>query len=348
LRKDERHKENSLPTYMAACGKSDPHTGDIRRVLANSHAPSHKKKNLNVNEAQTTTDTVMVGDVKYYLYRDEANAVKGHHYSAQVTVVQYCIGKHNVTAIDKGLIERGGNGGVCGTDMMVLEGSECFVDVSGLAGYKFYQLRIVTAQALITTHKKGDAIATFYQTALLGKGKSILSCIQMESHEANINEKPGLIPSGKQCILMDDYQIPLDVNNGLDYLRCLPPTAHELEALQHIIMTTDVDWNLCIFDNDNDDVEAFHDTTDSFIHREILDKYGEYRYRTVATHNTNCEPDFFDAVEILDYDDMDDDLLDLWQPANVCGTYGVNMGSVTNQQPDFTTSFVWLGPARDN
>ena len=63
--------------------------------------------------------------------------------------------------------------------MVVLEGSERFVDVSGLAGHKVSQLRIVTAQALVTTHK-GDAITTFHQMALLGKGKSILSCIQME------------------------------------------------------------------------------------------------------------------------------------------------------------------------
>ena len=51
-----------------------------------------------------------------------------------------------------------------------------FVVVSGLAGHKVNKLRIVTAQALVTTHK-GDAITTFHQMALLGKGKSILSCL---------------------------------------------------------------------------------------------------------------------------------------------------------------------------
>jgi hypothetical protein len=108
----------------------------------------------------------------------------------------------------------------------------------------------------------------------------------MESHGADINEKPRLLPGGKQRILTDDYQIPLDINNGLAYLRCRPPTAHELETLPHIIMTADVDWNPSIFDNDIDDVELFHDIEDDIIHHGPFDQYGEYRYRTVSIHHT--------------------------------------------------------------
>jgi hypothetical protein len=54
--------------------------------------------------------------------------------------------------------------------MVVLEGSERFVDVFGLARNKISQLCIVTAQALIATHKR-NIIATFYQMAFLGKEK---------------------------------------------------------------------------------------------------------------------------------------------------------------------------------
>jgi hypothetical protein len=100
------------------------------------------------------------------------------------------------------LVDRGANGGFCGTNMLVIEGSKRFVDVVGLAGPKVSQLRIVTAQALVSTHK-GDAIATFHQMALLGKGKSILSCLQMEAHGADINDRSKLIPGGKQRILID-------------------------------------------------------------------------------------------------------------------------------------------------
>jgi hypothetical protein len=103
--------------------------------------------------------------------------------------------------------------------MKALEGSEHFVDVVSLAGHKDSQLHIVTAQALVITHK-GDVIATFHQMALLRKGKSILSFLQMEAHRADINDCSCLLPGGKQRILMDEYQLPLDFKNGLPYLRC--------------------------------------------------------------------------------------------------------------------------------
>jgi hypothetical protein len=86
------------------------------------------------------------------------------------------------------LVDCGANGGVCGEDMLVVEGSESFVDDSGLAGHTVNQLRIVTSQALVTTHN-GDAIATFHQMALLGQVKSILSCLQMEAYGADINDR---------------------------------------------------------------------------------------------------------------------------------------------------------------
>jgi hypothetical protein len=40
---------------------------------------------------------------------------------------------------------------------------------------------------------------------------------------------------------------------------------------------------------------------------------------------------------------MVDELLDFWQPDNVCGTYGVIMASVTNRQPDFNLLRPLLG-----
>jgi hypothetical protein len=157
-----------------------------------------------------------------------------------MTKVNYSIGQHDVTTMEYALIDRGANGGICGDDMSVLEGSERFVDVSGLAGNKGSQLRIVTAQALITTHK-GEAIATFHQMALLGKWKSILLCLQMEAFGVDINDRSRMIPGGKHRILVNGYQIPLDFRNGLPYLRCRKPTEAELGLLPHIIMTSDVE-----------------------------------------------------------------------------------------------------------
>jgi hypothetical protein len=150
------------------------------------------------------------------LYKGESIEVDGHQYFAHSTNINYWIGQHDVAGMEYVLVDRGANGGVCGEDMLVVKGKR-LVDVSGLAGHKVNQLRNVAAQALVTTHI-GDAIATFYQMALLGKGKSILSCLQMEAYGADINDRSSSLPGGKQCILVDGYQLLLDVMNGLPYL----------------------------------------------------------------------------------------------------------------------------------
>jgi hypothetical protein len=166
--------------------------------------------------------------------------------------------------------------------LLAWQGSERFVDVVGLAGHKVSQLRIVTAQALVSTHK-GDASATFHQMALLGKGKSILSCLQMEAHGADINDRSKLIPGGKQRILIDGDQLPLDFKNGLPYLWCRNPTNGELESLPHIIMTSDMEWDPSQYDKDLDDVAAFYDPSEEDLEERHFDQYGEYWHRTVDT-----------------------------------------------------------------
>jgi hypothetical protein len=72
---------------------------------------------------------------------------------------------------------------------------------------------------------------------VLGKGKSTLSCLQMEHYGAEINDKSIRLPGGKQRIVMDGYQIPLTFRNGLAYLKCCPPTDAEVDLLPHLTMT---------------------------------------------------------------------------------------------------------------
>jgi hypothetical protein len=150
-------------------------TGDIRNVLAAQREPDNKTKNRTASKSKSAPSTVKIGDTTYYLNKGKTTSFQGHQYFAHMTM-PYRISQHDVATMEKTLVDRGANGGICGDDMFVLEGSERFVDVFWLAGHKVSQLRIVTAQALIPTHK-GDAIATFHQMTLLGKGKSKFSCL---------------------------------------------------------------------------------------------------------------------------------------------------------------------------
>jgi Reverse transcriptase (RNA-dependent DNA polymerase) len=331
--KDIPSNDNRLLSFMA--GRStESNPGDIRNVLAAKRVPE-KGKNRKVNEGESAPSTVQIGEQTYYLNKGETIMFQGHHYSAHMTMT-YRISQHDVATMEKALVDRGANGGICGDDMLVLEGCERFVDVFGLAGHKVSQLRIVTAQALISTHK-GDAIATFHQMALLGRGKSILSCLQMEAYGAEINDRSRLLPGGKQSIIMDGYQIPLDFKNGLPYLRCRKPTEDELGLLPHIIMTSDVDWDPSLYDNVVEDLQEFHDTSmDVVDHGNPFDQYGEYRYRTIANHNSkNLEEEFFDALSYVDIDEIVDDVIDLVNPEMVKNVFDINLTDINKIKPDY-------------
>jgi hypothetical protein len=80
------------------------------------------------------------------------------------------------------------------------------------------------------------------------------------------------------------YQIPLDFKNGLAYLCCRKPTEDETGLMPHVIMTSDVDLDPKLYDNDIESFEDFHDPTLNLVdHINPFNAYGEYRNHTVDT-----------------------------------------------------------------
>jgi hypothetical protein len=195
---------------MAGRGSS---YGDIRNVLAANQKPD-KNKSHKANASKSSPTILQLGDTTYFFNKGETVTFLGNQYTAHLTMIHYRIGQHDISTMEKALVVRGANGGIVGEYMLVLERSELFVDIFGLAGHKVSQLRIVIGQALITT-SQGNAIATFHQMTFLGKCNSILLCLQLEAFGADINNQPRSLPGGKQRILIDGYQLPLDFKNGL-------------------------------------------------------------------------------------------------------------------------------------
>ena len=114
---------DALLAYMAGRTSS---AGDIRQVLAANSTPEKKNKNRKANESISAPSTVQVGDTTYYLNKGETFTFQGHSYSAHMSRVNYRVGQHDVSVMEKALVDRGANGGICGDDMLVLEGSERF------------------------------------------------------------------------------------------------------------------------------------------------------------------------------------------------------------------------------
>jgi hypothetical protein len=66
-----------------------------------------------------------------------------------------------------------------------------------------------------------------------------------------------------------------------------------LAFLPHIVMTSDVDWDLSHYDKDiNNDLAEFYDPSEDNHENYHFNQYGEYCHRTVATHSTSFEEGF--------------------------------------------------------
>jgi hypothetical protein len=126
---------DTLLAPMAGRVSAGTSPGDIQNVLAAKQLPNGKGRSVKVHEASTAPDTLSLGDTTYYLNKGEAITFQGCRYSTHATMVYYRVGMHECTTMYKALVDRGANGGICGEYMPVVEGSERFVDVSGLAGH---------------------------------------------------------------------------------------------------------------------------------------------------------------------------------------------------------------------
>ena len=101
-------------------------------------------------------------------------------------------------------------------------------------------------------------------------------------------------------------------------------------------MTSDVNWDPTIYDNVIEDFNHFYDAEEEDHQSSYpFDDVGEYLHRTVATHTTNTESEFFDAYENPDLIDVIDDIIDSYQCEQVNDIYGANAMVTKPHQQDF-------------
>ena len=77
--------------------------------------------------------------------------------------------------------------------------------------------------------QRGPIIAVFNQAALHGKGRTILSGVQMEALHVGIDDITSLRGGTQQMTTNDGYVIPIDIVRGLPYAKLRPPSDTELK-----------------------------------------------------------------------------------------------------------------------
>jgi hypothetical protein len=152
---DELYAPDTLLAHMSGQTSSGGSAqADICHVLEPKQSNGGcKGGNVKVNEESTTPDMLSILDTTYCLNKGETITLQGHQYFTHSTMIQYCVDENECASRDMALIDQGANGCICGDIVLVLAGSERFVDVTGLSGHCKNQFHIVSAQALIETHK---------------------------------------------------------------------------------------------------------------------------------------------------------------------------------------------------
>ncbi len=203
----------------------------------------------------------------------------------------YNVGKH---AREKrgSLMDRGANGGIIGDDAIVIHVHNRAVDVTGINNHELSALKIVDAAGKLLT-QNGPVIGIFRQYAYHGINRSIHSSGQFEAYRNVVHDR-SLKVGGSQCIRTNDgYVIPLDMINGLPYLKMQPHTEHEWNTLPQVILTSGDDWDPTVLDNNlsgqPDWYNTVKDLQDGLISTPF-DEHGNYRNRQIPKPVTILPP----------------------------------------------------------
>ncbi|KAL7571221.1 hypothetical protein ACA910_008879 [Epithemia clementina (nom. ined.)] len=180
------------------------------------------------------------------------------------------------------LVDHGTNGGLADSNMRILEKSGCFITIVGIDNHELTGLPIVACAAKFETNH-GPVIGIFHEYAYHGKGKSIHAPGQLEHFGITVDNKSVKVGGKQHLTTLDGCVLPLQVIDGLSYLKTLGiPSDSDVTTYPHIIFTAPAIWDPSLLDHIHPDLSSGHasdwtalDTDGSFSH-DPYDWHGEY------------------------------------------------------------------------
>jgi hypothetical protein len=214
-------------------------------------------------------------------------------------------------------------GGIAGDDTHVIHKHLRKVDVTGIDNHEMTDLQIVDTASWAMSNK-GPVILIFNQYAYHGLGRSIHSAIQLKHYKNRVDDR-SIKSGGRQCLTtLEGYVIPLDIINGLPYMKMRPPLDDKLKDLPHIIMTSGERWNPAKHDFTLSDQDDWYNTICKINKGELktpFNEYGRYMGREPITGIDKPPPlDDDDASSSDDDSSVEDD--------------GISKGDVDEDDPD--------------
>ena len=215
-------QDNEESTKLLEAGRKkentqndDIHGGDIRKLMSSS-----------INKGQINTS------VHFLTINNE-----------------YRVSQSQILMEGGALVDRGTNGGISGSDVRVISTTDKCIDVMGMDNHKVIGLPVVTAGAVVDT-TSGEIIVIMNQYALSKSGRTIHSCIQMESYNLQVDEKSSKLAGVSQTITTPSgFAIPIKIINGLAQIKMRQYTDEEWGQLPHEIITSDAPWDPTVADD---------------------------------------------------------------------------------------------------
>jgi len=182
--------------------------------------------------------------------KDEEIVVNGKQYhQVHAHCILYSVSSHKSHKTGS-LVDRGSNDGIAGNDVHIIEKSDQMVDVCGIDNHQITNIPIVTTRGVVTT-QHGPIVTILHQYAYTGQGKTIHSSSQLEWYKNDVNNKSIKVSGGMQCIRTNNgYVIPISIRDGLPYIAVCPFSDEEWDNLPHVVLTSDMDWDPGVLDQD--------------------------------------------------------------------------------------------------
>ena len=213
--------------------------------------------------------------------------------------------KSSIVPSDKigSLIDGGANGGMSGADVLLLETTFDFADVTGITDNAVQNLPIGTCAGLVESIT-GPVILIMHQYAHHGKGNTVHSVNQLLDFGVEVDPVPRRFGGKQRIRTSSGHVIPLNIRNGLAYMDMSCPTEQDMEDLVHVILTSDATWDPDSIDEEYlvEDVQASELDLVPDYGADTVNDYGELLKRSSASSTrtnviTEDHMDFSDYVD---------------------------------------------------
>jgi hypothetical protein len=192
----------------------------------------------------------------------------------------YSVSKHDLRSPRGALVDRGANGGIAGNDVKIIERTGRTIDVTGIDNHQVNNVPIGTVAAF-TEAQRGPVILIMHQYAIIQTNRTIHSCVQLE-HFGNKVDDRSLKAGGLQRITtLDGFVIPIDIIQGLPYIKMRAPSDEEYAKYPHVVLTADVPFRYSSMDCTLSDKPDWYENVSNWhngLSDSPFDLHGEYKH----------------------------------------------------------------------